>query len=72
MKYIAGPDGERMHDLEHDPDELENMLNEGPDLSASWRPALEEYMGRPKGRKGQAGPRDQKTLDMLKALGYIN
>jgi arylsulfatase len=71
MKYISGPDGERLYDLTADPDELVNLLDERPELAGEWRAAAERYRRQEKPQAGAAkdAPRD---LENLRNLGYIN
>jgi arylsulfatase len=72
MKYIADPDGDRLYDLDRDPDELNNMLGENPNLAAPWQSILNDYRSRPKKPGARIDPHDGGQLERLRALGYIN
>jgi len=63
--------GEReLYDLENDPNEQRNIINENPGLADELMKRLEELMtGRRKG--GVTEPRSQEDIEQLKKLGYF-
>jgi arylsulfatase A-like enzyme len=81
-KYIVGPAGEELYDLETDPGELENLLAGAPDPPEGGAPnrerelaafrALAERIAELRSRASAGSvDLDAKTIRDLEALGYI-
>ncbi len=71
MKYIAGPDGERLYDLSVDPDESINILADSPELAAHWRAIHEDYLCREEQRSETSPRYAPRDVENLRSLGYI-
>jgi len=72
MKYIDGPDGERMYDLRQDACEATNLLEESPFLAEQWRTICLDYRNHTPLRKGESVHFSPADLEKLKSLGYVN
>ena len=72
LKYIDGPDGERIYDLIRDPDELTNILEDRPELAVAWRKIRDDYRAGAKSRKTIVPQYDPGDVEKLKALGYLD
>ena len=75
-KFIQGSDGRHeLYNLEEDPAELRNLLNDQPELAQRLNADLRAYLGSPRPATGQASaPRHQLTpeeIQGLEDLGYI-
>jgi arylsulfatase A-like enzyme len=63
---------EELYDLEADPDELEDLIGERPELAAELRRALEQRLAQtPHGQAEEAELSDEE-VDRLRALGYVH
>ena len=72
-KFIAGSDGtEEFYDLNADPAETHNLVNEIPELAADLRSRLDQWCG-PIDRPfvSQHVQEDEKVIKALRALGYF-
>lgn len=72
---LAGPTEERLYDLETDPDERRNLIEERPEVAARLRGRVDEWRrgrsdGEPRGRVGAEDLVDAETREQLQQLGY--
>ncbi len=72
LKYIHGPRPE-LFDLEADPDELTDLIDERPAEASRLRAALEDFIER-NAVAGVSTPEelDEETRERLEALGYLH
>jgi arylsulfatase A-like enzyme len=77
FRYVQfrGPEGqirEQLFDAEHDPRELENRLEEEPEVAKRLAEAAERYLASRPAWDGESGKLeiDEMELDQLRALGY--
>jgi arylsulfatase A-like enzyme len=73
MKYIVDSDGrERLFDLKRDPGELENLIEEEPDLARSWLAIRESHQSQIGSPRGVQVRYTREEARYLKSLGYVN
>lgn len=66
--YTIAP--EELYDLDNDPDETENVFKSNPEVAAQLKETLQKWVQQSK-TKYQPQKMDEKTLEELKALGYV-
>ncbi|MDQ7006102.1 MAG: sulfatase [Acidobacteriota bacterium] len=65
---------EELYDLHADPAELQNLIDQRPELAKKMRALLREHLQKDKGlTQGQPDeePQDEETLEQLRSLGYL-
>jgi len=72
FKYIDAPEAE-LYDLQHDPDELSNIITGNSAVGAALSDRLSALETRfaAAGKPGTVEPLDPETLEKLKSLGYV-
>ncbi len=72
IKYIHGPKKE-LYDLNNDPKELNNLIDQQPQLAESMRESLQEYIDEYKLDEGLSNAinRSENTINILRGLGYV-
>jgi len=71
--YIRAP-REELYDLEQDPGEKQNLVQEKPLVAQTLREVLQDTMARYRRSNGGAGekaPIDPETVEKLRSLGYV-
>jgi arylsulfatase A-like enzyme/Tfp pilus assembly protein PilF len=71
-KYIYGPKKE-LYNIDIDPDELNNLVDQKPKLATSMKQALQDYIdeNKPEYSTSQSKNMSPKTLDIMRGLGYV-
>ena len=78
QRHMSGAVGKQyaLYDLDNDPGETENLVDELPEIAASLREAVTRWYEAPydavKGSSGDVGEMDDATREQLKALGYLD
>ena len=73
-QLIEGPHGPELYDFRADPGEKRNRAGDRPDVVTTLHAQLEGFHARDGGHRSERGtvPIDHKTLEQLKALGYVD
>ena len=71
-KYIHGPKKE-LYDLKNDPHEINNLIDKKPELAASMKKALQDYIdeNKPEYSASHSVNMSAKTLNIMRGLGYV-
>lgn len=71
-KYIDGPDGRRMFDLVHDPDESTNIIEDNPEAAERWGRIKADYVKNANHAVNTAPHYDPGDIQKLRSLGYVD
>ena len=71
-KYIHGPKKE-LYNLKSDPHELNNLIDQKPELATSMKQALQDYIdeNKPEYSASHSVNMSEKTLNIMRGLGYV-